>query len=335
MCGFKAAIKPVQKIGGNIGKPKTVVDSDYTLLENKPSINGVTVEGDKSFEDYGLLFDGKTIVEENGVLAVADGSHGHTVENIEGLQEALEAAEIHASNEDNPHNVTKTQLGLENVENKSSATIRGELEKGDVTKALGYTPPTENTTYDAATQSTDGLMSSVDKKKLDGIAEGANNYAHPAYNAKASGLYKVTVDATGHISGTEVVTKSDITALGIPAQDTNTTYGAATQSTNGLMSSADKKKLDGIAEGAQVNSITGVKGGAESSYRTGQINITAANIGLGNVENKSSATIRGELTKDNVTKALGYTPSSETGAVETVSSAVRRQARPSDLFKIL
>ena len=334
MCGFKAAINPVQKIGGSIEKPKTLVDSDYAILENKPSINGVTIEGDKSFEDYGLLFDGKTIVEENGILAVADGSHGHTVENIVGLQEALDAAADHAANEDNPHKVTKSQIGLENVENKSSADIRGELEKGDVTKALGYTPPTENTTYGAATVSADGLMSAADKKKLDGIAAGANNYIHPAYTAKASGLYKVTVDATGHISETAAVTKSDITALGIPAQDTNTTYGAVTESANGLMSSADKKKLDGIAAGAQVNSITGVKGGAESSYRAGQVNITATNIGLGNVENKSSATIRGELTKDNVTKALGYTPSSETGAAETVSSAVRRQARPSDLFRI-
>ena len=74
------------------------------------------------------------------------------------------------------------------------------------------------------------------------------------------------------------------------------------------MSSADKTKLDGIAAGAQKNTITGVKGNAETNYRTGNVNITAANIGLGNVENKSSATIRGELTKANVTTALGYTP---------------------------
>ena len=40
------------------------------------------------------------------------------------------------------------------------------------------------------------------------------------------------------------VTKADITALGIPAQDT--TYSAATQSANGLMSAADKTKLDGM-----------------------------------------------------------------------------------------
>ena len=38
--------------------------------------------------------------------------------------------------------------------------------------------------------------------------------------------------------------------------DNNTTYAAATQSANGLMSAADKKKLDGIAEGAGVNTDT-------------------------------------------------------------------------------
>ena len=35
---------------------------------------------------------------------------------------------------------------------------------------------------------------------------------------------------------------------------------------------------------------------------------TKSEVGLGNVENKSSATIRGEITKTNVTSALGYTP---------------------------
>lgn len=76
----------------------------------------------------------------------------------------------------------------------------------------------------------------------------------------------------------------------------------------GLMSADDKTKLDGIQAGAQVNSITGVKGSNESSFRQGNVNITAANIGLGNVDNKSSETIRSELTKANITTALGYTP---------------------------
>ena len=101
---------------------------------------------------------------------------------------------------------------------------------------------------DVATQSTNGLMSAADKTKLDGIAENANNYTHPSYTARASGLYKVTVDSTGHVSAATAVAKSDITALGIPESDT--TYSAATTSAEGLMSAADKTKLDGVTAGA-------------------------------------------------------------------------------------
>ena len=59
---------------------------------------------------------------------------------------------------------------------------------------------------------------------------------------------------------------------------------------NSGMTAADKTKLDGIEEGAQVNTVTGVKGSSESTYRTGNINITKANIGLGNVENTALST---------------------------------------------
>ena len=64
------------------------------------------------------------------------------------------------------------------------------ITKGDIT-ALGI--PGSNTEYSDATQTTHGLMSAADKKKLDGVAEGANKYVHPtsAAGAKASGLYKV------------------------------------------------------------------------------------------------------------------------------------------------
>lgn len=101
-----------------------------------------------------------------------------------------------------------------------------------------------DTTYSPVTTTTNGLMTSNDKVKLDGIETGANKYVHPTYASHNSGLYKITVDATGHVSGTTAVSKADITALGIPS--TNTTYSTATQTVNGLMSSTDKKKLDGF-----------------------------------------------------------------------------------------
>ena len=132
---------------------------------------------------------------------------------------------------------------------------------------------------DVATQSTNGLMSAADKTKLDGIAENANNYTHPSYTARASGLYKVTVDGTGHVSAATAVDKSDITALGIPESDT--TYSAATTSAEGLMSAADKTKLDWVTAGANKYTHPSYMARASGLYKvtvdsTGHVSAAAA-----------------------------------------------------------
>lgn len=95
----------------------------------------------------------------------------------------------------------------------------------------------------------DNNFSDADKTKLDGIAESANNYTHPTHDAHESGLYKITVDGRGHVSDATAVQKTDITALGIPAQDT-TYQPAVADGADGLMTGEDKAKLDGISEGA-------------------------------------------------------------------------------------
>lgn len=94
------------------------------------------------------------------------------------------------------------------------------------------------------------------------------------------------------ISGRTITwTKADGTTGTLTTQDT--TYSNATASAAGLMSTADKIKLNGIASGAQVNSITGVKGNAESTYRTGQVNITPANVGAAPTSHASVETTFG------------------------------------------
>lgn len=125
---------------------------------------------------------------------------------------------------------------------------------------------------------------------------GNTAYQHAAAkgSAFASGLYKITTNAQGHVTAATAVTKSDITALGIPGQDTNTTYGVASSSANGLMSAADKAKLDGIASGANKYTLPTASSSTLGGVKTGA-NIT-----------NSSGTI--SLTKANVTAALGYTP---------------------------
>ena len=142
-----------------------------------------------------------------------------------------------------------------------------------------------------------------EKNKLAGIAEGANAYTHPSYTAKSSGLYKVAVDNTGHISGATAVSKADITGLGIPAQDT--TYSNATTSTAGLLSASDKSKLDGIATGANKTTVDT----ALSSSSTNPVQNKVINSALA-----GKASTSHNHDSDYIAKALQCT--SDTGNVE-------------------
>lgn len=99
--------------------------------------------------------------------------------------------------------------------------------------------------------------------KLNGIEAEANKYVHPTHTAAASGFYKVTVDSQGHVTAVTAVEKSDVTALGIPAQDT--TYDEATTSVAGLMSANDKTKLNGIEAEANKYIHPDSAAGAQSS----------------------------------------------------------------------
>ena len=220
---------------------------------------------------------------------------------------------LNAKNADTANKLTNSRTILTNLGSTSSASFNGTANitpgiTGTLSIVHGGTGATtaadartnlgaaaSNHTHNTVTTSANGFMSASDKTKLDGIAAGANKYTHPTYTTKSSGLYKITVDGLGHISAATAVTKSDITALGIPGQDTNTTYsafkgastsaaggsglvpapaqgasnrylrsdgtwqvppdtnttyGVATTSANGLMSASDKTKLDGIASGA-------------------------------------------------------------------------------------
>lgn len=119
-----------------------------------------------------------------------------------------------------------------------------------------------------------GLMSPTMLTKLNSIATDANNYTHPVHTAYDSGLYKITVDSLGHVSAATLVDNNDIKSLAPDltvtqtgselTQDIKITYkGAdhtarllsATDKQAGLLSSTNKKKLDGIAEGATKNIV--------------------------------------------------------------------------------
>ncbi len=167
--------------------------------------------------------------------------------------------------------------------------------------ALGI--PAQDTTYAVATASADGLMAAADKSKLDGIsanatkveASGTNGsikvdgietkvYTHETFTEHASGLYKIAVNAEGHVSAASAVQKSDIVALGIPAQDT--TYGLASADKEGLQSAAHFAKVEGVEAGAQVNVLDKVSVNGEALT----INSKGVNIDLSGYALKTDLT---------------------------------------------
>lgn len=108
---------------------------------------------------------------------------------------------------------------------------------------------------DVATTENNGLMSSADKAKLDGIEAGANNYTHPVYEAKQAGLYRISVDNTGHVATADKMTSEELAAEGVsPADHTHD----LSKLVDTLETSADAvEDADTVMVGATVTSDDG------------------------------------------------------------------------------
>ena len=108
---------------------------------------------------------------------------------------------------------------------------------------------------DVATTENNGLMSSADKAKLDGIEAGANNYTHPVYEAKQAGLYRISVDNTGHVATADKMTSEELAAEGVSPADHTHDLGELVDT---LETSADAvEDADTVMVGAIVTSDDG------------------------------------------------------------------------------
>lgn len=188
---------------------------------------------------------------------------------------------------------TAAEIGLGNVENKSSATIRGELTKADITTALGYTPPTQDTNTHYTSKNVVGSATSTTNTTT-ALTNGnvylnsvENNAVTSSHKISGGGATKVTTDESGNI----VITSTD----------TNTTYSAATTSANGLMTSAMVTKLNGIATGANAYTLP-----------------TASSSTLGGVKTTSTVTSTSGLTACPIIGGVPYYK--DTNTTYTLSS---------------
>ena len=178
--------------------------TDYTELENKPSINGTTLVGDITV-DTGKVDD----VQVNGTTVVSNKVANIDLSTYDTIK-AREAADTtitnslntHTSNTSNPHKVTKAQLSLGNVDNTSdldkpiSTATQTALDKKlnssdyvvDTALSSTSTNPAQNKVINTAiTNLSSNKVDKIDgkslstndfttalKTKLEGIAEGAN-----------------------------------------------------------------------------------------------------------------------------------------------------------------
>lgn len=138
------------------------------------------------------------------------------------------------------------------------------------------------------------------KNKLDGIETGANKYVHPGSGTNPHGTTKSDL-GLGNVDNASDLDKPISTATQSALDDKVDKVSGKGLSTEDY-TTTEKNKLSGIEAGAEVNTVTSV------NNKTGAVDITKSDVGLGSVENKSSATIRNEITNSNISSALGFSP---------------------------
>lgn len=231
----------------------------------------ITLSGDVSGS---VSFDGSKDVTIT--TTVADDSHNHIISNIDGLQVALD----NKANKSELHNGTLTIK-------RNGTTIQTFTANNEGNVVADISVPTADDIEDVLEEWSKSLdKGDVGLDKVDNVKQ---------YSASNPPPYPVT--SVAGKTGAVTLAKGDV-GLGsvVNTGDSATPVsGGTTKFTTGGAYTELAKKVD---------KSTTVNGHALS----GNVTVTASDVGLGNVDNKSSDTIRSEITKSNVTTALGYTP---------------------------
>ena len=271
------------KIGTGLGMNDETLN--VTLQTATTSTNGLMSAADKTklngLENYSLPTAGSTV---KGGIKIGDGLKmtGETLSVVE--------KEIPLVTTTNAGLMSATdKFKLEKLENytlpTASESTKGGIKVGD---GLGMNGETLNVTLQTATTSTNGLMSSADKTKLNNL----ENYTLPTASHTVKGGVKIgdglamigesltaeTYDlptASNSIKGGVMIGDG----LSMDGDTLNVTLEAASTSANGLMSAADKTKLNGLENysltPASSESLGGIKiGDGLSIDAGGKLNVT-------------------------------------------------------------
>lgn len=279
----------------------------YTTKSSSGAYSGeITAEAGKIYVDLSnnktYRWSGSTYVVISETITLG------TTHATAGYGDESRAAYNHSTSTGNPHKTTKTDLGLGNVENKSSATIRGELTSANVTTALGYTPPRTDTNTHYTTRivagAANGTANAATTNGNTHINVTDDNTFRSGVVIKGTGATSVTSDASGNIT-----VHSTDTNTWRPIQN-NLTSTATDQS----LSAAQGKVLNDKFSSYVPTSRT-VNGKALSA------NITLSAGDVGAAPSSHSHNIIADKGNHNET-ASGTTPNSPTAGMASSSAGL-------------
>ena len=230
------------------------------------------------------------------------------------------------------------------VNNEGHVTGTTNVEKSDITGLIGGIPSLEGHTHDdryytetevntkLATKSNTGHTHT--KSEITDLATWARADTKPSYNfSEIDGSVDVTRQLSGKIPEAnlpsyvddvlEYNSKSNFPKSGETGKiyvdiSTNLTYRWGGSAYVEISPSLALGETSGTAYRGDYGAIAYAHSQKTSGNPHG---VTKSDVGLGNVENKSSAEIRNGITKANVTTALGYTPANQTD-LNTLSSQI-------------
>lgn len=298
--------------------------SDYRNLENKPQINNVELTGNKTSSDLGLQPAGNYVIDSNYV---------HTDNNYSS-NEKNKLASL------NNYDDTEIKQDIINLESNIPTKLSDLTNDGNFVTDNNYVH-TDNNFTDNLKNKLDGIETDATRTIVDSSI--TNTSTNPVeskviYNALNS---KLDTSLKGSANGiAELDSNGKILESQLPSYVDDVLEGYY-YNNNFYEDSAHTKLITGETGKIYIDLATNKTyrwGGStyvlisetitlgetsSTAYRgdRGKIayehslitsgnphNVTKNDVGLGNVENKSSSTIRSEITSSNVTNALGYTP---------------------------
>ena len=293
----------------------------------------VTIDTNKTYRWSGTAY----VYITSGAVDSVDGQTG--VVNLSSVYEPKNSnIQTHISSMSNPHSTTAAQVGAEpaftknTAFNKNFGTTAGTVTQGNDARLSDTRTPKAHALIDTVNHTVSGLTTGHVIKALSATTYGFGTTDTAGITDNAVTLAKIQDIATATILGRatagsgdpEALTASQVRTILNVADGANNYIHPASHAPSIITQDAnnrfvtDTEKATWNAKSTLslgTTSTTAFRGDyGNTAYAHSQIvtgnphGTTKTDLGLGSVENKSSATIRSEITSSNVTTALGYTP---------------------------